>query len=144
MARYLILFFLLFAKRDIYAQESLTILAGTTPLYTLFEGKIYKGNSTKVGDLAYTYKNHKIYKDSSNRIEDVVLSIDEGRVYRGSAIRRDSMIFYVKQNVIYLKTKIGDFRSAGFYDPKRGQSGMLTYLQDLETMAFYIIVKNVK
>jgi hypothetical protein len=126
--------------QNLIAQKSLTILAGSTPLYTFSENKIYKGNSTRIIDLAYTYSNHKIYKDSSNRIEDAVLSINEGKVYRGGAIRQDSMIFYVKQNIIYLKTKNGDFKSAGFYNPKDGGSALLTYLEDLETVAFYIIV----
>lgn len=144
MAKSLTIFLFLLLMQNLIAQRTITILAGPTPLYTLFESKIYNGNSTNINDLAYTYKNLKIYKDSSTRIEDAVLSIDDGRVYRGGVVRQDSMIFYVKQNIIYLKTKEGDFRSAGFYDPKNNSTGLLTYLQDLETMAFYIIVLGMK
>lgn len=140
-----LLFIVFFSEvRTLYAQRKHTIISGITVIYTVFENKVYEGESTDIKNLKNTIRGNSIFKDSSIKAEDIVFTVLDGKAYKSGIIKPDSLLFYVKNNILFFRTKGGKFRNAGIYNPKEYGTGMLVFFQEMETIAFYIAVNLFK
>lgn len=113
-------------------------------MYTVFENKIFEGESVKIQHLKNTIRGATIFKDSSYNKIDIVFTVLNGKAYKSGIITPDSILFYMKQDTLFFRTKKGAFRNAGYYNPKDYGAGMLVFFQDMEIIAFYMAVNRFK
>lgn len=124
-----------------HAQKTYTLFQMGVPTYTVTDGKIYAGENPTIANLKYTVRDNKIYKNSSTKKKDIVLFIVDGKVYKGAYANKDSLLFYAKDKEIFLRTKTGDFRKGGEIGKSNNETILFSYLDGIESIAFYIAIK---
>ena len=68
-------------------------------IYTITDGKVYKGTSSYTSEIEFTIKDSKIYKGTSSYTSDILATIEDKKVYSGTSSYTSDIVFTIKGNL---------------------------------------------